>query len=439
MNRVDLLVVGSDFYSGSTRDKERLKDGWCDFKALGRNFAQEYFGTSRAIENVWYLATRVSREASRSFEEYRRQGIWLDALDPSVIRMIIDPAPAEPLSAASGQGELHCSTEGAAIAALRARPLAPQVLVISSGGEESTPLCSFLSERYGSDQIVLVPPDFAMRDDGRGYPVHLRHEDLEAARLAKEGLWGSYEESKRRADLAAKWAKSASADLGTWLTRRLRSVPFRSPDGWKKKAQADHSIRIDLEAKVARFLTTRPVEDKGFAKERTLAFFIAKRLVEEYANYVLAERTEVLGSQPRFLIRSGRDLVDQSPRAFPALEICEDAERQILELTGNERFFGWLVDGFSIANREMQNWLGGRFPHERLLNAARCESESVRNDAKFLDKRRFRARSGEWLLFESHMKNRSENKRVHYKVDPDRKLLMIGYVGDHLPTPLYST
>ena len=414
MNRVDLLVLGSDFYSGSTRDKERLKDGWCDFKALGSNFAQEYFGTSRAIENVWYLATRVSSEDSRSFEEYRRQGIWLDALDPSVIRI-------------------------SAIADLRARLLAPQVLVISAGVEEGTPLRSVLDESYRSEQIVLVPPDFAMRDDGSGYPVHLRHEDLEAARLAKEGLWGSYEESKRRGDLAARWVESASADLGTWLTRRLRSVPFPSPDGWMRKVQADHSIRIDLKAKVDRFLTTRAVEDKGLAKEPKLVSFIEKKLVEEYAKYVLAERTEVLASQPRFSIRSGRDLINQAPRAFPALEICENAERQILELTGNERFFGWLVDAFSIANREMQNWLGGWFPHERLLNSARCESESVRNDARLLDMRRFKARSGEWLLFESHMKNRSENKRVHYRVDPDRKLLLIGYVGDHLRTPLYST
>ena len=271
-----------------------------------------------------------------------------------------------------------------------------------------------------------------MHDDGRGYPVQLLHEDLEAVRLAKEGLWGSYERSKQESELAAKSLKNASADLGTWLTRRLKSIPFRHANGWEKRVQADQAIRNDLRSKVARFLTAHPIEDPRLAGEQDLEFFIARRLVEEYAESVLAERTRDLASLPRFFIRSGRELIDQAPRKFPALEICEKAERQILGLTGNEKFFGWLIDAISTANREMQNWVRGPFPHELLPDSAQTESMTVRKNSKLRDLRRFETRRGEWLLFFPHMKNKAENIRVHYKVDEDRRILMIGYVGPHL-------
>jgi hypothetical protein len=151
------------------------------------------------------------------------------------------------------------------------------------------------------------------------------HEDLGAVHLAKEELWGTYDQSKHRSDLAAKWLKNASAELGTWLTRRLQSVPFRYPDGWEKRAQADQTIRNDLREQVARFLTAHPTEDTRLARERHLVFFIARKLVEEYAKSVLAERTRDLASSLRISIQSGRDLIDQAPRAYPALEICKNA------------------------------------------------------------------------------------------------------------------
>jgi len=429
-----LIVVGSDFYLGSAREAGKLKDGWCDFRALGANYARQYFGTSQALENVWYFATKVSPFASRSFEEHERQRIWLAALQPSVTRMITDAAPTVPLLGGSGQGgEFSYLTEDAAISALQPRLLAPQVLVISAGDEKRTRLSSFLSENYNREQIILVPPDFEMRDDGRGYSVHLSHEDLEAARLAKEGLWSSYERSKRRSDLAAKWLEIAFAELGIGLTRRLQSLPFRHPDHWEKRVQADANIRDYLRDRVARLLTAYAAEDTRLATERNLVFFIAKKILEENIGAFLAERIGGVGLQPRFSIRNGRDLIDQASKAYPALEICERAERQILDLTGNEKFFGWLIEAFSSATCAMQDWVSGPFPHEQLPDSAITESLTVRANSKLRNMRTFKTRRGESLQFLAHMKNKAENIRVHYRVDEDRRVLMIGYVGPHLP------
>jgi hypothetical protein len=40
--------------------------------------------------------------------------------------------------------------------------------------------------------------------------------------------------------------------------------------------------------------------------------------------------------------------------------------------------------------------------------------------------------SGQWQMFEYHMKNNAENKRIHYLADEARRKLCIAYVGDHL-------
>src|SRR6185436_13406086 len=77
VNRVDLIVVGSDFYLGSTQ-RGRLKDGWCDFRKLGNLFVADYFGTSQVLGNTWYLNARVSPESLRGFKEHERQQIWLN-------------------------------------------------------------------------------------------------------------------------------------------------------------------------------------------------------------------------------------------------------------------------------------------------------------------------------------------------------------------------
>lgn len=136
-------------------------------------------------------------------------------------------------------------------------------------------------------------------------------------------------------------------------------------------------------------------------------------------------------------IQNGRDLIAQASSLFPAIEICEDAEAQILAMTGGEQYFGWVLEGIAAGNREMSTWTGGPFPHRHLPGPASGESTSVKNSQQLVALRFFRTRSGEDLLFEHHMKHLGQNVRMHYRVDPNRRLLMIGYVGKHLPSTLY--
>jgi hypothetical protein len=126
--RVDLFVVGDKFYQGSTRKK--LEYGWCDFLALGREFAS-YFGSSRVMGTVWYLAQEVPPDLLRSFEENKRQRMWLCGQGDRVARIIIDGAEygtRQPGALVPGS-EFRCKREQDAVAALSGQNLAPEALL----------------------------------------------------------------------------------------------------------------------------------------------------------------------------------------------------------------------------------------------------------------------------------------------------------------------
>jgi hypothetical protein len=168
-----------------------------------------------------------------------------------------------------------------------------------------------------------------------------------------------------------------------------------------------------------------------------LISFVASKLIDSSAEAVIAERMEYGALDPASLITSGSELIQQAPRVFPGIEFCPHAEKQIQTLSGSEKYFRWVVASLVKANEEIQVWDSGPFPHERLPGPASGESDSVKKRRDLMEKRRFMTRRGELLTFEHHMKHRGENIRIHYVVDQDRRLMLIGYVGEHLPTALF--
>ena len=85
----DLFVVGADFYTGSVG--KSLKNGWCDFEALGLQQVRKHFGSGWKLRKVWYIAERVDQDALKGFEEQVRQQIWFSAQGTNVKLVVIDP------------------------------------------------------------------------------------------------------------------------------------------------------------------------------------------------------------------------------------------------------------------------------------------------------------------------------------------------------------
>ncbi|HTD43259.1 MAG TPA: hypothetical protein VK687_03725, partial [Bryobacteraceae bacterium] len=118
-----------------------------------------------------------------------------------------------------------------------------------------------------------------------------------------------------------------------------------------------------------RVLESRFSEDRHLTQEEACIEFIARSMIKIVADDIYGERW---GREPQegSAIRCGRDVIAQADRVYPAIEICKEAERQILATTGNERHFSWVLDALAKANREMLAWTGGPFPHDRLPGPA---------------------------------------------------------------------
>jgi hypothetical protein len=139
----------------------------------------------------------------------------------------------------------------------------------------------------------------------------------------------------------------------------------------------------------------------------------------------------------RASLTNGQELWAKAQEFFPYLEFCGNAEVQICALTGNEKYFDWVVRCFTLANLQCSQWTTGLFPHSLLPGPATGESLSVHDDPKLRAMRVFRMVSGKMAMFEHHMKNNAENKRIHYFADNVRRKVCIAYLGDHLPTARY--
>ena len=77
-----------------------------------------------------------------------------------------------------------------------------------------------------------------------------------------------------------------------------------------------------------------------------------------------------------------------------------------------------------------------KFKDKTNFDLAIKDSKEVKENAKFMRLRK-RTYSGEEVEIIPHLKldTKGQNLRIHFYVDSDRKLIVIGHCGDHLDTP----
>ena len=151
------------------------------------------------------------------------------------------------------------------------------------------------------------------------------------------------------------------------------------------------------------------------------------------------EHTIWIENRQRADLTIGLELWSGRAALFPNLEFCGDTRRQIEALSGHERHFRWVIEALCKANVERGRWTSGEFPHHLLPGPASGESGPTLKNKEMLKQRMFSTPTGEPELFQFHMKNNSENQRIHYLFNSARQKLLIGYVGDHLPTATSKT
>jgi hypothetical protein len=138
------------------------------------------------------------------------------------------------------------------------------------------------------------------------------------------------------------------------------------------------------------------------------------------------------------LICSGQDLWEKKELLYPHLVFCESVKDQLILDT--EKIH---IEQIMKRLRKMEEYFSnfdGNFDCNKFGLGARSESESVVKNDEYKQQRVIRTPYGEDRAFYWHIGFAGKFPgRIHFFPDSERKNCLIGYIGKHLPTPMYST
>jgi hypothetical protein len=138
-------------------------------------------------------------------------------------------------------------------------------------------------------------------------------------------------------------------------------------------------------------------------------------------------------------LNCGADIIACAQKYFPNILFCDAAEKQVRALSGSEEYFEEIIKHLNIFDQEKAS--GAQPFRPRGLTYAPGESNSTEDNKKLYKMREFRCPDGMIRYFGAHSKLMSSNKRIHLIADYSDHLgnekVLIGYVGDHLPTLQY--
>lgn len=124
---------------------------------------------------------------------------------------------------------------------------------------------------------------------------------------------------------------------------------------------------------------------------------------------------------------NGTELWKQRESLFPSVDFCESARSQIVNLGGDGPPFRSALRGLQDLQAYCASWIGGPFDIHALNNAS---GESKSTLEMYSAERTFRCPDGENRLFEWHLKR--GDTRIHFRDIPDRRRILVGYIGGHL-------
>lgn len=252
------------------------------------------------------------------------------------------------------------------------------------------------------------------------------------------------------------WATDKHVGANVDLQRKLLTFATKSPyvESFIEQYEKKSVLEFKLENKVALGLGLANLWGTG-----ALSLDCDERFCKPHINvdkYELSEVTETLEVIPVLSfysemniddikerlkqeqcaqITTGKKLIELSAEIFPAITFSDEANSQLLALTGTEQHFPEIIRHFLILNKTMQTWDGGEYNPQGMS----WSSESKKTMEKYGDKRVFKCSDGVSRKFHLHTKIFSANHRIYFEPILESKTVHIGYVGKHLPTVKYKT
>ena len=121
---------------------------------------------------------------------------------------------------------------------------------------------------------------------------------------------------------------------------------------------------------------------------------------------------------------------ERSSALFQNLDFCDSVEEQLTWLGSSDRRFKAALRGLQDLQTYCETWNTGNFDIKALVRAS---GESPSTLQMYSEQRTFRCPDGQSRLFQWHLK-RDDTTRIHFFDFPDRKHILVGYIGGHLRT-----
>ena len=147
----------------------------------------------------------------------------------------------------------------------------------------------------------------------------------------------------------------------------------------------------------------------------------------------VVEHTQWISERLRSDVQDGADLWNRRDELFPSLTFCEMAGNQIQSLSPT--MLSPVVRGLCNLEAYCQNWSEGRFDPTQL--ATKATTETQRTLDQYGKERNFLCPGGERRTFRWHIRLTPHGWRIYFHPELGTRTIIIGYVGQHLPTAKY--
>jgi hypothetical protein len=160
------------------------------------------------------------------------------------------------------------------------------------------------------------------------------------------------------------------------------------------------------------------------------------------AEHVTAHQAWIL-ERVREEMTSGTAILSQCAALLPNIRFGAAAAEQVRALTGSERWFPKLRVHLQALNQGVAEWGEGSYQPSTSIEAVDWSPESQATLKKHGTERDFKMPDGiATQRFSLHTKIKSDNKRVYFVAierGDEGRVVVIGHIGDHLPTVNHPT
>lgn len=153
--------------------------------------------------------------------------------------------------------------------------------------------------------------------------------------------------------------------------------------------------------------------------------------VQEHASLIQQNQERIYQN-----VSNGVEVWNRREELFPNLKFCDAVRRQLEEIRTGQLELQPVVSILFELHKCSKNWNNGYFNLDGYPIEESGESKPTLD--QYFKERTFRCPDGKERLFERHVKLRFCNWRIHFFAEQPG-IVIIGYIGRHLPTVNYRT